>query len=113
MKACRLRGKKLGAGRCRRGCCASTRPMGAVISANVTLMAAKTKPVSKCEIPVNLIVMETFGIFVFEEQKYQLWSPERGKMHLDTLSSTGGETLNFTLYKTALNPFQNSGNEVK
>lgn len=66
----------LGAGRDWRGCCASTCPTSAVISANVTLIAAKTKPVSNLETPVNLIVMETFLLFAFEEQKYQLVTRE-------------------------------------
>lgn len=33
-------------------------------------------------------------------------------MYLDTFSSTGVETLKFTLYKAALNPFQNISDEV-
>lgn len=54
------------AGRCRSDCCASTWPACTIVSANVTLIAAKMKLVSKRETPLNPVVVEAFEIhFVF------------------------------------------------
>lgn len=96
----------LGAGRRQRGCCASTCPTSAVISANVTLMAAKTKAVSSLKTPVNLVVMETF--FAFRNKSINS-SPQKGR-HVE-LHGCGHAQLH-TL-QNPLNPFQNISNEVK